>query len=533
LSLIGIFALILSGFLVVNTISALLAEQRRQIGMMKAIGGTGRQIIGIYLVLVTVYGLLSLVVALPVGMGLAYLFTLAVTQFLNTSILNFYLPLPVFILQLIAALLVPIVASAIPVLSGVRVTAREALSSYGLGGKGGYGLFDRLLLRVRGLPRPVLLSLRNTFRRKGRLFLTLGTLVLAGALFITVVNVRGSMMTEIDNILEMWFNYEVQLSLDGDYQSQGVERRAERVPGVTEAESRTGVQVQQIKPDGTKGATFPLVGLPPDSDFIQPDLLSGRWLEEKDREAIVLSSNLAEDMPSVQVGDEIVIEIGNKEYDWEVVGIIYMPFERLSYADFNYVSSVKGESGLASSMYVRTEQKDSQSQFAMAEALEQRLKDSGIKVSSSMTRDVIAASIAGQIDFLVTFLLTMAAMTAVIGGLGLAGMMSLNVMERTREIGVMRSIGAANVMISGVVVTEGLLIGIISWALAVPLSVPMSLLFNTMLGQAFFAQALDFVFSPFGVIVWLTIVVVVSVVASLLPAYRATKMSVWETLAYE
>ncbi|MFC1966212.1 ABC transporter permease [Chloroflexota bacterium] len=533
LSFIGIFSLILSGFLMVNTMSALLAEQRRQIGMMKAIGGTGGQIIGIYLVLVAFYGLLSLVVALPIGMGLAYLFTLAVTQFLNINILNFHLPAQVFLLQLIAALLVPIVASAMPVLSGVRVTAREALSSYGSGDKGKYGLLDRLLLQVRGLPRPVLLSLRNTFRRKGRLFLTLGTLVLAGSLFLMVMNVRGSLAAELDNILETWFNYEVALYLDGDYHSQGIERRAESMSGVTQAEGRTGIQVQRIKPDGTRGATFPLAGLPPDSDFIQPDILSGRWLQEKDRNTIVLGSGLAKDMSDVQVGDEIVLEIGNKEYEWEVVGTMFMPFERLGYTDFNYLSSVKGEPGLASSAYVRTEQKDDKSQSEMAEALEERLKEAGIKVNSSMTKDVIASSIAGQFDFLVAFLLAMAAMTAVIGGLGLAGMMSLNVMERTREIGVMRSIGASNVMISGIVVTEGLLIGIISWALAVPLSVPMSLLFDAMLGQAFFNQPLDFVFSPLGPIAWLAIVVIVSVVASLLPAYRATKMSVRETLAYE
>jgi len=533
LSFIGIFSLILSGFLVVNTISALLAEQKRQIGMMKAIGGTGRQIIGIYLVLVAVYGLLSLVVALPIGMGLGYLFTRAVTQFLNIDIINFHLPAQVFFLQLMAALLVPVVASAIPVLGGVRVTAREALSSYGIGTKGGHGQFDHLLLRVHGLPRPVLLSLRNTFRRNGRLLLTLGALTIAGALFITVLNVRGSMMAELNNILGTWYNYEVALYLDGDYQGQGVERRAESLPGVTEAEGRMGVQVQRIKPDGSKGATFLLGGVRPDSDFVQPHVLSGRWLEREDRNAIVLGSRLVKDMPDVEVSDEIVLEIGNKKYKWKVVGIMFMPFERLGYADFDYLSSIKGESGLASSIYVRTEQKDGEAQSAMAQVLETRLKGSGIKVSQSMTRDTVAATIAGQFDFLVAFLMAMAAMTALIGGLGLAGMMSLNVIERTREIGIMRSIGAGNGMISGVVVVEGLIIGIISWALAVPLSLPLSLLFDAMLGQAFFYQPLDFVFSSLGVIVWLAIVVIVSVVASLLPAYRATKMSVRETLAYE
>ncbi len=501
--------------------------------MMKAIGGTGRQITVIYLSMVTFYGLLSLGVALPVGMGLGYLFTLAVTRFLNMNILDFHLPVEVLILQLVAALVVPTVASAIPILSAVRLTVREAISSYGIGGKSQYGLLDRLLLQVRGLSSPVLLSLRNTFRRKGRVFLTLGTLIIAGALFITVVNVRFSMMAWSDDFFDMWFNYEVQLVFDGDYESQGVVKRAERIPGVTQAEGWTVVQVQYIKPDGTKGATFPLIGLSPDSDFVQPDLLSGRWLEEVDRDAIVLSSNLAEDMPDVQVGDEIVLEIGNKEYEWEVVGIMFMPFEKFSYANFNYVSRVKAEPDLASSMYVRTENKDGPSQLRMAEVLEDRLKDLGIKVNQSMTKDEVAASVAGQLDFMVAFLLAMATMTAVIGGLGLAGNMSLNVMERTREIGVMRSIGASNGMISGVVVTEGLLIGVISWALAIPLSIPISLVFNTLVGQAFFGQSLDLFFSPSGVVAWLAIVLIVSVVASLLPAYRAIRMSVMETLAYE
>lgn len=533
LSLIGFFSLLLAGFLVINTISALLTEQRRQIGMMKAIGGTGGQIMGIYLATVTFYGLLSLVVALPVGMWLAYLFTNSVTQFLNIDILNFYLPMRVMLLQLTAALLVPVLASAIPVLSGVRVTARQAISSYGVEAREKRRLLDRLLLQTHALPRPVILSLRNTFRRKGRLLLTLGALVVAGALFITVLNVRGSLIDFSDDIFRMFFNYEVELYLDGDYHGQGVVHLAELVPGVTEVEGRTGMQVQRIKPNGTRGATFPIVGVPPDSNFIQPELLSGRWLVKSDRNTIIMSSNLAEDMPDVRVGDWLVTEIGNDEYKWKVAGVYSNPFDRLSYADFDYLSSVKGKPGLISSIYVRTEQKDGLSQVGMAETVEKRLKDAGIKVTQWMTKDTMAASIAGRFDFLISFLLIMAAMTAVIGGLGLAGMMSLNVMDRTREIGVMRSIGATNVMISSLVVIEGIIIGVISWALAIPLSIPMSLAFDIMIGQAFLEQSLDFIFVQSGPIIWLVIVVIVSVLASLLPAYRATRMSVRETLAYE
>lgn len=533
MTFIGVFSLVLSAFLVINTISALLAEQKRQIGIMKAVGGRAGQIISIYLVLVTFYGLLALIVALPIGMGLAYLFTNMVVQFLNVDILHFHLPLQVFLMQVVAALVVPLLASAIPVFGGVRTTVREAISSHGIGHKAGHGLFDRLMMRVRGLPRPVLLSLRNTFRRKGRLAMTLGTLAISGTLFITVVNVRGSLMSWSNDLLKTWFNYEAELYLDGGYQAQSVVRRAESLPGVTQAEGRTGIRVQYIKPDGSKGATFPIAGLPPSTDFINPTLLSGRWLQNGDRNAVVLSSYLVKDIPDVRVGDKIVADTNGKKYTWEVVGIMYMPMDKFGYANFDYVSSVGGETGMATQLYIRTLQKDSQSQIEMAQALEHRLKNSGIKVSQWLTRDSLSSTWSGQFDFLVFFLMAMAAMTALIGALGLAGMMSLNVMERVREIGVMRSIGASNRMISGIVVIEGLVIGLISWGIAIPLSIPMSFAFDAMLGNALLSDSLPFVFSIAGPVAWLLIVSAIGAVASLLPAFRASRISIRETLAYE
>jgi putative ABC transport system permease protein len=533
LRFIGLFSLVLSGFLVVNTVSALVTEQRRQIGIMKAVGGTGTQITSLYLALVVSYGLLGLLVAVPVGMGLAYLFTNAVVQFINIDIMNFHLPMRVLILQAATAVLVPVIAAAIPVFGGVRTTVREATSSHGVGEKGKYGLFDRLLLRVRGLPRPVLLSLRNTFRRKGRLLLTLGALTIAGTLFITVINVRVSLMSELDNVLRILFNYDLELYLDGNYQGKGIEQRAEGVAGVSKAERRTSVQAQRIKSDGTKAATFSIIGLPPESDFVQPAITSGRWLDEKDRNSLVFSSNLIEEMPDVKTGQNIILEIDGKEYEWQVVGVMHMPWDRAAYADFDYVSAVKGESGLASSLYVRIDDREGRSQAEMIEVLEEHLKRDGIKVAQSITKDVVTSANSSQFDFLVSFLMSMAAMTALVGGLALAGMMSLSVIERTREIGVMRSIGAGHGAIGGIVIAEGLLISILSWALAIPLSIPINLIFNNMLGQMIVNQPLVFTFSSLGPVAWLAIVVVISVIASLLPAFRAMRLSIRDTLAYE
>jgi putative ABC transport system permease protein len=533
LSALGIFTLILSGFLVVNTITALISQQRRQIGMMKAIGGTGKQIIGLYLVLVGFYGGLALLLAVPISMGLGYVFMNMVANLLNFDIQNFHLPLRVLFLELGAAILVPAIAAALPIMGGVKIPVREALNGYGIAGKNRSGFVDRMLLKVTILSRPLILSLRNTFRRKARLALTLGTLILAGTIFIGVMNIRASLDTEFDSMFKKYYDWEIALGLDGNYPVRGIEAKTLNIPGVTDVESQTGTRVQRVNEDGTTGYGMSVVGVRPDSKFVKPDVKMGRWLEAGDRNVLVLTSSLIDDNPDIKLGDKIQLKTNGQDREWEVVGIIPQAWDKTAYADFNYLSRVMGTTGLTSELYIRTEQKDGDSQTAMAQNVETQLKKSGIKIGSSITQQTIVSSNAGQIDFLIYFLLIMAIMSAAIGALGLMGMMSLNVMERTREIGVMRSIGATSRAVGSIVVTEGLIIGIVSWLIAIPVSIPISLVFNSMLGSIMFGNTLTFVFSPVGLLIWLAIIMGIAFIASLLPAYRAMRMSVRETLAYE
>jgi len=124
-------------------------------------------------------------------------------------------------------------------------------------------------------------------------------------------------------------------------------------------------------------------------------------------------------------------------------------------------------------------------------------------------------------------------LVAVVGSIGLMSTMSINVVERTREIGVMRAIGATAATIVGVFVVEGVLVGVLSWLLAVPLSAPGAYALNSVVGQAIVRIPLDFAYSVSGVLLWLLIVVILSALASLWPALRATRVSVRESLAYE
>ncbi|HUW22165.1 MAG TPA: ABC transporter permease [Candidatus Bathyarchaeia archaeon] len=534
LSGIGTVSLVLSGFLVVNTISAVLSQQKKQIGIMKAIGANSKQIAGLYLANVTFFGLIALFVAVPIGLLLTYFNLRMVTGFLNLDVLNFYLPWQIFALEAVAALFVPVIAALIPVFSSVKLPVNEVISDYGIARRSQAGRFDQWLMLVRGLSRPVLLSLRNTFRRRGRLFLTLSTLILAGTLFVSVVNVRNSLIIELDKVLKV-YNYDLFFSFAGSYDAEAVKNRAEQVSGVTATEGEIAVSAQRIKPDGSRGGTLTLFGIRPESDFLLPNLLAGRWLRSADRNVLVVGNELVRNDPGFQVGQPVVLEIGNQKYEWEVAGdmLIFGRENKVAYAPFDYLAMIRKKPRQVSSLYARTSSHESDFQSQIAGELEDRLKQGGFEITSSITTSIIRKASTGQFDFLVAFLLFMAILVAVVGGLGLAGTMSLNVLERIREIGIMRSIGASDGMIRTIILVEGVLIGFISWFLAIPLSFPISWAFGRAVGIAFMNQPLVFSYSWLGLLIWLILIVVISVLASWLPAQQAARMSVRETLAYE
>jgi putative ABC transport system permease protein len=126
----------------------------------------------------------------------------------------------------------------------------------------------------------------------------------------------------------------------------------------------------------------------------------------------------------------------------------------------------------------------------------------------------------------------LAIIVAFVGGIGLMGSLSISVVERTREIGVMRAIGARSRTIMGMFVLEAVLQGIFSWLIAVPISIVAAASLSQILGQAMFDANLDYQYDYAAVLIWLIIILVISTLASILPARSATQISVRESLAY-
>ncbi|NTU71427.1 MAG: ABC transporter permease [Coriobacteriia bacterium] len=528
----GVMALALSGFLVVTTISALMAQQIKQVGVMKAVGGRASQVMGMYLTLVGIYGVLAVAVGMPLTLWGGKWFTEYAAGLLNFRLTSVTPPAYVIAIEIAVGLLVPLLAAVVPVRAGSRTSVVTALSATGVSADFGNGLVDRALGLIRGLPRPVALSLRNTFLRKGRLAMTLLTLTLASAVVMAVLTVRTSTLQTVDDIAAFWV-YDALAYFSDPEPGVDVEREAAKVPGVTAVEIRRNSSASLKRPDGSENQGIDVIGLPWDSTFINPTLADGRWLESGDDHGIVINTDVVKDQPNLDVGDTVRLTIRGADTDWKIVGIASGQMRGpMIFVDRSALDAAIDGGGGVTRVLVKTDIHTSAEQQKVASDLEDRLSDAGFSVSGSETQIAWKDAIASQLGILVTFLVIMAALLSIVGVIGLTGTMTINVLESTREIGVMRSIGASHGSIFNIFITEGVVVALMAWGMGAVLSWPLSMWLVSALGGAM-SLPLAYKFSWGGVGLWLVSVLVIAVVASLVPAWNASRVSVRDAIAYE
>jgi putative ABC transport system permease protein len=403
------------------------------------------------------------------------------------------------------------------------------------GGGSGTGLLSGAALwpSRRWLGRPWLLSLRNTFRSQGRLLLTLITLALAGATFISVFSVNASLGRTVDALMG-WWNFDVMVVLERPYRVAEIQYTAQQVPGVTGSDSWLQAPVRRVRPDGSESGAIFLFAPRADSELVPaPTLTSGRWLHPADRNAVVVNAIFLQEEPDVQVGDEIVLKVEGEEETFQVVGVSLGILAPMMHAKYEHIARLTGNTRRADTALVATRARDETAIKEITTQLENRFERSGMNVSSVQTVMAERAEAQASFNIIVALLLVMALLLATVGGLGLMGTMSINVLERTREIGVLRAVGAPNRGVALVFIREGMMVGGLSWVLGTVLAVPLSKVLSTAVGVPLMGTPLSFAFSTTGMWVWLGLVLLLSALASLAPARNAARLTVREVLAYE
>jgi putative ABC transport system permease protein len=310
------------------------------------------------------------------------------------------------------------------------------------------------------------------------------------------------------------------------------------MPRVARIEGWAYARSEMILADGSTGDSVQLQAPPANSTLVEPVMLSGRWIRPGDTNAIVLNERFHITMPDLKVGDTMRLRVNGKERDWIVIGFFQMVGKSvgyIAYANYDYLSALIQQPNKAIAFRIRAAQPglSEEQQKALGREIENRLAQRGIKVSEVTAGQWLSTTAANGFSVLTAFLLFLAGLTALVGSIGLAGTMSMNVMERTREIGIMRAIGANNAILMRMVVFEGTLIGMISWILASLLAFPISKLLSDTISQAMFGLVSRFGVTPLGFIIWLVAAIVLSILASVLPANHATHLTIREVLAHE
>jgi len=535
LSVLGWLTVLLSGILIVNTITALMSQQTRQIGIMKAIGGRTHQIFGMNVVLILGFGLCSLLISVPLANKAAQIVSDAMAGSLNFFPARYPGYPSTLIQQAIVALIVPLLAAVWPMYNSVRLTVRETLSEYGIGGKTKpkkTSVSKGTLL----IPRPMRLSLRNAFRRKMRLALTLFTLILAGALFIGVYNLWASFAQAINDV-QGYMLADINANFSRPYRFDKVSEMALNIPGVSSVEGWLEYPGTLI-PEGVDeaGRQIRFIAPPSTSTLIDPIVTAGRWLKPGDENAVVIGNHLLNMFPDLKIGDTLTIKVNEKETQWHIIGFYSAPIPLDTpylYVNYEYISRLTGQPGMVYALRVITSPHDAITQENVNDQLLATFESQGVQVSNTLLGvNYVRDSTAGTNVF-VYFMLGMAVLIAIVGGLGLMGTMSINVLERTREIGVMRAIGASSWAIQSIVISEGVVIGLVSWIISVALAIPLTNVLSFGVGMAIMTAPLPAVYSLSGMIVWLFGTLLLAAIASALPAARASRLTVRDTLAYE
>jgi putative ABC transport system permease protein len=439
----------------------------------------------------------------------------------------------------------PPLLALLPLVKTSRTTVRAAIDHRGLGSKpsAATGVLARLG-RSRRLDRGLLMALRNTIRRPARFLLSVGLLATAGMVFVAGMSLSSGTQA-ITEEQKQQRNWDVDVQLASPAAVDEIAAMVQRVPDVSRVEGLN------VAPAGVAGpGQIPVTRTYPDQGhgrvsvtavpagttmFTPPKLLEGRWLNPGETGAVVLNQVTRNNtVPGVGAGDTVQLLVGGKPTTWRVVGLVQ---ERGGggggvYATAEGFAKAMGQPQRANQLRIATDRHDEQTRQAVANAVNKTLTDAGIEVKSAASISRSEAISEGHLGPVILILLGIALPLGVVGVIGLASTMSANVLDRTREFGVMHAIGARPKAVRRIVTAEGVFLALASCLVAVIPALALTAVLGAGLGNLFFSAPLPYRVSTPAIVIWTAIVILGAVLATEAAAARASRLTVREALAY-
>jgi len=525
----ALLTLLACAALVVNLVSAMLASQLREIGVMKAVGARPGQLAAIYLASIAAIGVLSSVVALPIAIAIGRRYASLKADLLNFPIDGYAIPWWAVAIQFAAGVIVPIAAAGFGIARACRMPVSEAIRDPGIA-TAGNDYRVRRRIQIPHLNRALTISLGNAFRRRRRMLLTLVALTMGGAVFVAADSLRQSVRDSV-GIMVASQRYDLIVRTVEAQPAERLEAAIAGVKGIDAVEAAIVVSATPLASDGTFGTPFPVFGLPAGTKRVVPKMLAGRWLDTAGEHSLIVNRSLANGDPRFSLGSGITLLLGGRASTWTVDGIVDVAAQPLAYARRDALGAARGDPRATIAAVVLS---PGEREMPLPTILRLRggLDDAGMRVATTILSSENRRALEDHLLLVVDFLGVMGWVMIAVGGMGLASTMGISVLERTREIGVMRAIGAKTSAIVGIVQAEGLVIALLGWASAIVLSVPMSVALGRAFGAIMFPVPDRYVPTATGSLAWLGVAAGVSIAACAWPALRATRIPTAAVLNY-
>jgi putative ABC transport system permease protein len=523
----AVLALVSALVLISNTMTAMVAEQRREIAIMKAIGGRRKQIRRSFLRTAVSLAAIGTTVGIAIGIPFANL----VLGFIGSRFFGITPEWGVPLNALFISAVVGVGATLLAALPALRRAARLSVRAGLEGGlvAGSDGRLDRALRQIR-MPRAAQIGLRSVTRRRTRTYATMMQITLAVSIALGFVALGVTIANET---ARTWDTMSWDLIVQ---QRAGIPLDEAAGKLIATTEGVATAQPVLYNTLNVDGGQYEAWGLPADTTLFEPRILAGRWLEPTDdterRKVVVIGRALAS-TTGVHAGDTLIVGTARGTERLEVVGIdgrlmnngttLYLPLasfqELLGRTDTN-------------AYWVVSVDRHEQAIDRLAIAEEGRLTAAGYPVSTEIRYVERAANLASN-RVLVAVLAAMGIPVVIIGMIGLLNSMTMNVIERTREVGILRCIGAPSRTVRRIFRTEALTVALAGAVLAVPGGWLVGALLAWVVTDLFHFGSVPFAFPLLAASVAIVVTLLLAWLVVIAPLRRATRLEPGNALRYE
>ncbi|PLR65944.1 hypothetical protein CYJ36_21305 [Bacillus sp. UMB0893] len=509
---------ILGIILVSHLFNRMFSQQTVELSVYKALGATKLYFFKQFSFTIFMLGTISWLASLLISWYVSSVFSNELIERLNFTAVPYSFSLEIGLLLGLFAYVIPMISLIVPIWKVLRFPAARGLQRIS-----GATAMKTKKKGSRYFSIGIL-SFRQVMTKKWQWATNVMMLSFGGAVIIACIALYSSLLGTIAQIQQFW-DYDLEWTIENSMSQAELTQITQQANELKTAEGWMirNTEVGHDQKEAVHNAR--LVALKENTELIKPDFKSGRWFHKENE--VVVNQDIAEQMgKTIKPGDQIWLKAAGQEKQWEISGIIHGQLEGpavyMDFEDYRKWTSSDHVNRLA----VETTQEIKKA----ANEIDGLFEKNGIAVQAfekSEDRKERPKQIIGMVVFA---LFSTGALFVVIGVVNVMTTMSVNVLERKKEIGIIRSIGGSKWRVYGLFLREGILISVISWTFAVGLSYPLYLFLSKAIGQTLLNGSLQHVFPLYGIWMWFGASLVTGAISGYFPSRKAVNQPLSELL---